>query len=165
MIPRRIAFLCLAPAVILVLTHCSGGTGDSHGALQQPDVRLAGSDLLINGQSVNNAAIPPGSGTSTLFTATLVDPADTSRMRSVEMDYPVHSSMGMMGDRSTLRMYDDGTHGDLTRADGVYSYLDIDGHIGPHGDDCPRGQYLYRFHGTDLQGHDTNWVECNVTVR
>ena len=165
MIRRRMAFLGLAPAVNLVLTSCSKGTGDSQGALQQPDVRLAGADLLVDGRSVNNAVIQPGSGTSTLFTATLVDPADTSRMRTVEMDYPVHSHMGMMEDRSTLKMYDDGTHGDPTPADGVYCYLDVDGHIGPHDDDCPRGQYLYRFHGTDLHGHDTNWVECGVTVR
>jgi hypothetical protein len=60
--------------------------------------------------------------------------------------------MGMMGQQATVPCYDNGTHGDT------------DGHIGPNGSDCPQGTYMYGFHGEDLAGHETNTVQCHVTV-
>jgi len=112
-------------------------------------VRLAGADILIGGQSVT----------------TLVDPTDTSRVRTMYMDYPAHSSMGMMGYMDRVQLHDDGTHGDQIPGDGIYCYQDVDGHIGPHHDDCPSGEYHYTFHGTDIEGHDTNSIDCRVMVQ
>lgn len=159
----------LAAATLLALGGCSGSGDSNSGSLTAPPggsaIRLAGGDVLIGGQSVSGATIAQGSGTSTLFTTTLVDPSDASRVRTMYMDYPAHSSMGMMGSMERLQLYDDGTHGDLAPGDGWYCYLDVDGHIGPHDDDCPKGEYLYTFHGTDIEGHDTNTIDCRVTVR
>ena len=159
----------LAAATLLALSGCSGSGGSNSGNLltspSGPTVRLAGADVLIGGQSVNGATIPQGSGPSTLFTTTLVDPADTSRIRTMYMDYPAYSSMGMMGSLDRVQLYDDGTHGDLTAGDGTYSYMDVNGHIGPDYNDCPRGKYIYTFHGTDITGHDTNFIDCYVTVQ
>jgi hypothetical protein len=72
--------------------------------------------------------------------------------------------MGMMGQQATVPCYDNGTHGGAVAGDGIYSYLDTDGHIGPNGSDCPQGTYMYGFHGEDLAGHETNTVQCHVTV-
>ena len=165
MSPSRITLFALALGILALLSGCSGDGGGRANDVLQSDVRLAGADVLIDGTSVDSATVAPGSGSSTLFTATLADPGDTSRIRNVQMEYPVHSSTGMMGHGSTVSMYDDGSHGDPVPGDGVYCYLDADGHIGPHDDDCPRGDYVYRFHGTDMLGHETNWIECRVTVR
>ena len=50
------------------------------------------------------------------------------------MDYPRHSSMGIMGGHATVQCYDDGTHCDPVAGDGRYCYYDENDHIGPHGD-------------------------------
>ena len=149
----------------------AGCNSSGHGASTTPDlrlaespVRIAGADVLINGQSVDGQSIAPGSGTGALFTATLVDPADASRVRAMYMDYPMHSAMGMMDERGTVHMYDDGTHCDTVAGDGHYCYYDGDGHIGPESPDCPRGDYVYAFHGVDLNGAETNLVDCQVIV-
>jgi hypothetical protein len=159
----------VAAAALLALGGCSGGGGSSSGgpvpAAGGSTVQLAGADILIGGQSVSGATITQGAGPSTLFTTTLVDPANTTQVRTMSMDYPAHSSMGMMGYMDTVQLYDDGTHGDLVPGDGRYSYMDVNGHIGPDGTDCPRGDYLYTFHGTDIMGHDTNSIDCHVTVK
>jgi len=153
----------------LLLTGCSSGQEMHTRGLTAPtaesEVRLAGADVKIGDISVKDTTISPGSGTSTLFTVTLADPADGSRLARMQMDYPVHSMMGMMGDVSSADCYDDGTHGDSIAGDGTYSYMDVGGHIGPHLEDCPTGEYLYTFHGTDLMGMPTNSVECLVTVQ
>ena len=129
------------------------------------DVRLASADVQIGGLSVKDATISPGSGSSTLFTATLADPADRSRVAWMRMDYPNHSPMGMMGTRSSVDCHDDGTHGDAVAGDGTYTYMDVDGHIGPHREDCVTGEYLYTFHGMDMTGNHTNSLDVGVAVR
>ena len=158
----------LAPG-LLALSGCSGDEHMSSLGLSPPsansDVRIATADVSIDGRSVENATIAPGSGTSTLFTVSLADPADGTRIRRMQMDYPVHSSMGMMGSRSSVDCYDDGTHGDAVAGDGTYSYLDMDDHIGPHAEDCTQGEYVYSFHGTDMAGMHTNTVSCRISVR
>jgi len=158
--------LCAAVfGISALLCGCSGDdSGGSSGPIQ-PSVSLAGADVLVDGQSVANLTIAAGSGSSTLFTATLADPADRDRIHQMQMEYPDHSSGGMMDHRSTMLLHDDGTHGDPVAGDGTYCYLDTDGHIGPHGDGCPDGEYTYRFHGDDTSGHETNWVDCRVTVQ
>jgi hypothetical protein len=98
-----------------------------------------------------------------LFTVTLADPADTSMIQAMHLDYPSHD-MDMMGHQETVLCYDDGTHGDQVAGDGIYSYLDTSGSIGPHASDCPHGTYVYSFHGEDMAGHETNSVQCHVTV-
>jgi len=154
---------------MMVAVNCSENDGiisqhpPSPGATS--DVRLAAADVRIDGSSVDGSTIPAGSGESTLFTATLADPTDRSRVRRMQMDYPVHSGMGMMGSWSSVDCYDDGTHGDEVAGDGTYSYSDMDHHIGPHYQDCVAGEYEYHFHGTDLADRHTNSVVARVTVR
>ena len=81
------------------------------------------------------------------------------------MDYPVQGSMGMMGTRSRVDCYDDGTHGDQVAGDGMYSYMDGDAHVGVHRADCPAGDYVFTFHGTDTMGRGTNTDDCRVSLR
>jgi len=161
----RFVLFATVVGISALLCGCSGGDGGGSSGLIQSSVSLAGADVMVDGQSVVSLTIQSGSGSSTLFTTTLVDPADRDRIRQVQMEYPAHSSNGMMDHRSTVLMYDDGTHGDPIPGDGTYCYLDTDGHIGPHGDGCPDGEYTYRFHGDDRSGHETNWIECRVTVQ
>jgi hypothetical protein len=70
----------------------------------------------------------------------------------------------MMDERMSVDCYDDGTHGDAVAGDGTYSYMDADGHIGPHYETCTSGLYTYIFHGTDMTGQHTNSVDLRVTV-
>lgn len=128
-------------------------------------VRLATADVRVGGRSVNEATIPSGSGSSTLFTVSLADPADRGNVREIRMEYVSHSPMAGMGDSRSVECHDDGTHGDAVAGDCIYSYLDVDGHIGPHYQDCASGSHVYTFHGTDMTGQHTNAVECRVTVR
>ena len=165
----RSSFLASLPVLVLLASGCSdsghmlsGPTGSPSGTSA---VRLASPDVKINGQSVNGATIPPGSGASSLFTVSLANPQDRSSVARVQMDYTQHSPMGMMGETMTVGCYDDGTHGDVAAGDGTYSYMDVDGHIGPQYGDCVAGQYVYMFHGVDTMGEHTNSVECSVTVR
>jgi hypothetical protein len=160
----------LGVAAVLASTGCSSG-GDGSPATAGPtvglsEVRIAGGDVLIGGQSVDGRTIAPGSGTATLFTVTLADPADAPRVRAMYMDYPIHhDAMGMMGDHATVQCWDDGTHCDTVAGDGRYCYYDETGHVGPHDGDCPDGDYVYTFHGIDTSDAPTNSVECRVTVR
>lgn len=160
----RLSVLGSLPVLVLLASACSDSghilTGTTGSA-----VRLASPDVKINGQSVNNATIPPGSGPSSLFTVSLANPQDQSSVARVQMDYTQHSPMGMMGQTMTVDCYDDGTHGDMVPGDGTYSYMDVDGHIGPQYGDCVAGQYVYMFHGADTMGQHTNVVECSVTVQ
>ncbi len=133
--------------------------------LIESDVRLRSADVQIDGKSVKDATISPGSGSSTLFTVSLEDPADRSRVAGIQMTYPDHSPMEMMGTRSSVDCFDDGTHGDAVAGDGTYSYMDIDDHIGPHREDCVAGEYLYSFHGMDMTGNHMNALDIRVTVR
>lgn len=159
--------LLLIAASILSLG-CSGGghmvsdpLGPSGGS---SPVRLTAADVKIDGRSVNNTTIAPGSGSSSLFTVSLADPSDVAKVRGVQMDYSSHSSMEMMDAMMSVDCYDDGTHGDAVADDGTYSYMDTDGHIGPQYESCVSGSYTYTFHGTDEMGQHTNSVECRVTV-
>jgi hypothetical protein len=166
---RELSLLLAVTGSLGLFDGCTGAENMHSGGLLSPvpesDVVLAGADVLIDGGSVQDATISPGQGSSTLFTVTLADPADRSRIARMQMDYPEHSSMMMMGTRSSVDCYDDGTHGDAVPGDGTYSYMDTDGHIGPHREDCATGEYIYTFHGTDLTGKHTNSLERRVTVR
>ena len=164
---RMLPVLSLAVLVVTLTAGCSGDDEMSRNASLLPtgSVELASADIRIGDQSVTNATIPPGSGTATLFTASLADPSDGARVMRMQMDYPLHSSMGMMGGSSSVSCYDDGTHGDAVAGDGTYSYQDTDQHIGPHQQDCAPGTYVYTFHGTDMMGKHTNEIVCRVTVQ
>jgi predicted small secreted protein len=151
--------------ICLPLAGCSSDGDMFSNDAGNSTVRLAAADVQVGGHSVNNATISTGSGSSSLFTVALADPADRSRMQSVQMDYSEHSSMGMMGRHLSVECYDDGTHGDAVAGDGMYSYMDVDGHVGPHYSSCVSGTYTYTFHGTDTLGRHTNSVECRVTVQ
>jgi hypothetical protein len=160
--------LSAVPAILLFSLACSdsshllSNTGaPSSGA---SPVRLGAADVAINGRSVNDATIPPGSGSSSLFTVTLANPQLRPDVAKIQMDYTEHTAMGMMGNTMSVDCYDDGTHGDAVAGDGTYSYMDTDGHIGPQYQDCVAGQYVYSFHGTDTMGQQTNVVDCRVTV-
>ncbi len=155
--------------VIVPLAGLAGCSDEGSTGLVPPgggsNVRLASADVQIDGRSVNGETIERGSGASTLFTVALAHASDRSRIQRMQMDYPVHSGMGMMGERSSVECRDDGTNGDAVAGDGIYSYMDVDGHVGPHAEGCPAGEYVYTFHGTDLDGTHTNSLECRVTVR
>ena len=72
--------------------------------------------------------------------------------------------MGMMNQSGTMRLYDDGTHGDRTPNDGVYCYEDSDGSFGFHMMDAAMGQYHYEFWGMDSGGHDSNHMSMAITL-
>jgi hypothetical protein len=164
----RLSVLGVLPVLVLLASGCSDSghmlTGTSGSPPGTSVVKLVSPDIKIDGQSVNGATIPPGSGPSSLFTVSLANPQDQSSVARVQMDYTQHSPMGMMGETMTVDCYDDGTHGDMVPGDGTYSYMDVDGHVGPQYNDCVAGQYVYMFHGTDTMGQHTNAVECSVTV-
>jgi hypothetical protein len=167
--PNSVSLVLFVLGIATLLTGCV--KGDDMGgerafpALPQSDIALAAADVQVDGRSVASATISPGSGTSTLFTVTLADATDRARVARMQMDYAQHSAMGMMGTRSSLDCYDDGTHGDAVAGDGMYSYRDEDGHVGPHYEGCVAGEYGYTFHGMDLDGNHTNSLEVRVTVR
>lgn len=166
---KRVFVSLLPIAASLLLLGCSGGgsmVSDTEGSSGgRSPVRLAAADVQIDGRSVNNATISPGSGSSSLFMVSLADLSDHSNIRKMQMDYSEHSSMGMMDARMSVDCYDDGTHGDALAGDGTYSYMDVGGHIGPQYESCASGTYTYTFHGTDEMGQHTNSVDCRVTVR
>ena len=159
--------LPLVAAFLLFLGCSSGGhmlsdtVGSSSGS---SPVRLAAADIQIGGRSVNNATISPGSGSSSLFTVSLADLSDRSKIGRMQMDYSTHSSMEMTEARMSVDCYDDGTHGDAAAGDGTYSYMDVDDHIGPHYESCASGSYTYTFHGMDDADQHTNTVDCRVMV-
>jgi len=75
---------------------------------------LASTSLSVTASAAPNSALPGGSA---LFTATVSSGAN-----------PTSSSVGVVADLSgiggsaTQTLYDDGTHGDVTSGDGIYSY-------------------------------------------
>ncbi len=158
--PSALAFL----AVLICFACNSSDSRDLPASAASSQIRLAGADVLIDGHSVVGQSIDAGSGAATLFTASLVDPADADRIHLVTMGYPVHTTMGMTGGTATVSLHDDGMQCDPVAGDGHYCYLDENGHIGPHDADCPHGNYVYRFHGVDLLGDVTNSIECWVIV-
>ena len=160
----RAAFVLASLALLTCFACDSAGSREVPTAAAGSQVQLAGADVLIDGQSVAGQSIAPGSGSATLFTVTLVDPADTVRVQSMVLEYPRHSMMGMTGGTATMALHDDGMQCDPVAGDGHYCYLDDDGHIGPHDPDCPQGDYVYRFHGVDMMGELTNSIECRVRV-
>jgi hypothetical protein len=121
----------------------------------------------VDGQVVNGMTLPPGhgSGASTRFEAMLVDRSGapmTGSTMTVSFQRP--AAMGMMGANGTMRLYDDGTHGDRTAGDGDYCYEDFAGDFGCHGEDAAMGQYHYDFWGMDSRGDESNHMVVVVTV-
>lgn len=148
------------------LAGCGGG--GSNGSPVAPPVTsltLSSATIAVNGQAVTNgmsihrSTLPGG---NTRFEARLMDGSQSAVGDQATARY--ERPMGMMNQNGTMRLYDDGTHGDPTPNDGVYCYEDTDGSFGPHMMNAMMGQYHYEFWGTDPGGHESNHMSLEITV-
>lgn len=148
----------------LLALACSGG-GSSPAAPLPNSLVLSSVTVTMNGQPITDGMSVHRSttaGGNTRFEAHLMDGAHAAIGDQADVRY--ERPMGMMSSSGTMRLYDDGTHGDRTPNDGVYCYEDSDGSFGIHMMDAAMGQYRFDFWGTDPAGHDSNHMSLAITM-
>ena len=154
---------------MILLAACSG-SGDS-GTPTSPAASplvVSNAAVFVGTQDVSGTTMPVGHnmGGTTRFEARMTMPMPSGAPTDMWVHYDRPGTMGMMGESGTVRMYDDGTHGDHTPGDGLYC-LDDDRtgsqEIGCHGADAPMGTYHYEFYATEAS-HESNHVRVTVTV-
>ena len=114
---------------------------------------------ILDGMSVHRAT---AAGGNTRFEAYLMDGTRAAVGDHANVRY--ERPMGMMNQSGSMGLYDDGTHGDRVRNDGVYCYEDSDGSFGIHMIDARMGQYHFEFWGTDPGGRDSNHMTLAITM-
>lgn len=157
-----IAFLALSPL------GCNSPTAPDAG--MQPQLRLNGALVEVNGEVVNGESFQVGqmTGASTFFQATLMGPNGTVPGEAVRVQYRVpHQGPGGMMDgpaQGLMTLYDDGSHGDPTPGDGIYCYEDQQGLYGFHMHGAAAGTYHYEFFGVDHNQHHTGHMSVDVML-
>jgi hypothetical protein len=126
---------------------------------------LSEAKVQVNGETVNGDTLLQGAplGDNTRFEATVVGPGSSEMGLTVQVEYDRPFGM-MMGQQGTMRLYDDGSHGDPTPGDGVYCYEDHQGDYGFHMHQAPMGNYHYGFVAVDREGHHSNRIDVVVTL-
>jgi hypothetical protein len=166
---RKLQLLSAGALAAILLAACSG-SGDSATPTSPSSSALVVSNaaVYVGTQDVSGTTMPVGhdmDGT-TRFEAHLAMPMLAGDPTRMWLHYDRPGSMGMMGQSGTVRMYDDGTHGDRTPGDGLYCLADDETgtqEIGCHGAGAPMGTYHYDFYAT-AASRESNHVRVTVSV-
>ncbi len=144
--------------ILVLLPFLIWGCQKKFNNIVDPDVVKVSAPVISNLVAPDTVTV--GSDTTEIFVSVFVsDNSGLSNISSVYFNSYIPPD-GHPSSSNPIKLYDDGTHGDITAGDGTYSTLVILPSVG-----VPRGTFVWDFFAQDKSGVTSNKISHNIVVK